>query len=58
MEETFIQQIPPKFLGPLKGTNKIKEGQNAHFETRLEPQNDPKMTVNFIYCLELEESSV
>ncbi|CAG0878668.1 unnamed protein product [Darwinula stevensoni] len=49
MEETFIQQIPPKFLGPLKGTNKIKEGQNAHFETRLEPQNDPKMIVEWYF---------
>lgn len=30
----------PRFLGPMKCTGKIKEGQRAHFETRLEPQSD------------------
>ena len=35
----------PKFLGPLKGTNHIREGQNAHFETRLEPLSDPTLQV-------------
>lgn len=35
----------PRFLGPLKGTNKIAEGQRAHFEVRVEPQNDVTMKV-------------
>ena len=39
----------PRFLNPLKGTNKIVEGQSAHFETRLEPQNDLSMNVEW-YC--------
>lgn len=43
-EETVITQ-KPRFLGPLKGTNKIAEGQRAHFEVRVEPQNDVTMKV-------------
>ncbi|RXG68646.1 Titin, partial [Armadillidium vulgare] len=47
-EESAVK-IPPKFLGPLKGTTKIVEGQNAHFEVRLEPQNDPSMKVEWYF---------
>lgn len=47
-EETSIS-IKPKFLGPLKGTNKIVEGQKAHFEIRLEPQNDTTMIVEWYF---------
>lgn len=43
-EETVVTQ-KPRFLGPLKGTNKIAEGQRAHFEVRVEPQNDVTMKV-------------
>lgn len=38
-EEVTVTQ-KPRFLGPLKGTNKIVEGQRAHFEARVEPQSD------------------
>ncbi len=38
----------PRFLGPLKGTNKIVEGQRAHFEARVEPQNDTTLQVSGI----------
>ena len=48
-EETTTCTMPPKFLGPLKGTNKILEGQKAHFEVRLEPQNDPTMVVEWYF---------
>ena len=47
-EETTIS-IKPRFLGPLKGTNKIVEGQRAHFEIRLEPMNDPNMKVEWYF---------
>lgn len=47
-EETSVQ-MAPKFLGPLKGTTKIVEGQKAHFEIRLEPQSDPTMTVEWYF---------
>lgn len=42
-EKQIIQ--PPRFLGPLKGTNKIVEGQRAHFEARVEPQSDLSMKI-------------
>ncbi|KAG7174091.1 Titin-like 19 [Homarus americanus] len=48
-EDVSAVSIPPKFLGPLKGTNKILEGQKAHFEIRLEPQSDPTMTVEWYF---------
>ncbi|KAK8746935.1 hypothetical protein OTU49_016904 [Cherax quadricarinatus] len=48
-EDVSTVAIPPKFLGPLKGTNKIVEGQKAHFEIRLEPQSDPTMTVEWYF---------
>ena len=49
---SFIQQevsIAPKFVSQLKGTNVILEGQRAHFECRLEPQNDPNMKVEWLH---------
>ena len=42
-----MKQIAPRFLGPLKGTNKIREGQRAHFECRLEPQSDTSMRIDW-----------
>lgn len=39
----------PRFLGPLKGTNKILEGQRAHFEARVEPQNDSTLRIEWYH---------
>ncbi|EEB18956.1 conserved hypothetical protein [Pediculus humanus corporis] len=47
-EEQSVTQ-KPRFLGPLKGTNKIVEGQRAHFEARVEPQNDLTMNVEWYH---------
>ncbi|GLH07319.1 LOW QUALITY PROTEIN: Titin [Gryllus bimaculatus] len=47
-EETTATQ-KPRFLGPLKGTNKIVEGQRAHFEVRVEPQNDINMIIEWYF---------
>ncbi|OXU24124.1 hypothetical protein TSAR_014966 [Trichomalopsis sarcophagae] len=47
-EEKIINQ-PPRFLGPLKGTNKIVEGQRAHFEARVEPQSDLTMKIEWYH---------
>lgn len=47
-EETQISQAP-RFLGPLKGTNKIVEGQRAHFEARVEPQSDLTMKIEWYH---------
>ena len=46
-EDVTVTKMPPKFLGPIKGTNIIREDQKAHFEARLEPQNDPTMKVRW-----------
>jgi hypothetical protein len=39
----------PKFVSALKGTNVILEGQKAHFECRIEPQNDPKLQIQWYH---------
>lgn len=47
-EEVQIVQAP-RFLGPMKGTNKILEGQRAHFEARVEPQSDLTMKIEWYH---------
>ncbi|XP_033606475.1 titin isoform X1 [Cryptotermes secundus] len=47
-EESAVTQ-KPRFLGPLKGTNKIVEGQRAHFEVRVEPQNDMTLQIEWYF---------
>lgn len=47
-EEIQVAQAP-RFLGPLKGTNKILEGQRAHFEARVEPQSDLSMKIEWYH---------
>ena len=39
----------PRFVSALKGTNVVLEGQKAHFECRVEPQNDPKMSCQWYF---------
>lgn len=46
-EEEMDIQIKPKFTSPLSGPKELMEGQNAHFETRLEPIGDPKLSVQW-----------
>lgn len=48
-EEQQVVSTQPRFLGPLKATNKIVEGQRAHFEARLEPQSDLTMRVEWYH---------
>lgn len=47
-EEVQILQ-KPRFLGPMKGTNRIIEGQRAHFEARVEPQNDSNLKIEWFH---------
>jgi hypothetical protein len=56
-EETTVTQ-KPRFLGPLKGTNKIVEGQRAHFEAKVEPQNDMTLKVSEILSQRILMNSV
>lgn len=44
-QEEILSVQKPRFLGPLKGTNIIVEGQRAHFEARVEPLSDTTMKV-------------
>merc|ERR1712223_2297961 len=46
-ETTATTQI--RFISQLKGTNIILEGQHAHFECRLEPQNDPSLKIEWTH---------
>merc|ERR1719391_392538 len=39
----------PRFVSALKGTNVILEGQKAHFECRIEPQNDTNLKVAWFF---------
>lgn len=48
-EEDICVTQKPRFLGPLKGTNKILEGQRAHFEARVEPQSDTTMQIEWYH---------
>lgn len=48
MLESSLQQRPT-FLSPLLGKEHYIEGQNAHFETRLEPVGDPTMVVEWFW---------
>nr|XP_036671085.1 titin isoform X4 [Drosophila suzukii] len=47
-EETYVTTAP-RFLGPLKGTTKILEGQRAHFEARVEPQSDLGLVIEWYH---------
>ncbi|XP_031333998.1 titin-like [Photinus pyralis] len=57
MDEEVTVTQKPRFLGPLKGTNKIVEGQRAHFEARVEPQNDSTMKLDWYFNGKLIESA-
>lgn len=48
-QEEVTEVQAPRFLGPLKGTNKILEGQRAHFEARVEPQSDLTMKIEWYH---------
>lgn len=49
-QEEDLQVVQkPRFLGPLKGTNKILEGQRAHFEARVEPQSDATLKIEWYH---------
>lgn len=48
-QEEIVMNVQPRFLGPLKGTTKIIEGQRAHFEVRVEPQSDLSMKIEWYH---------
>lgn len=47
VEEDTVVTDKPRFVAPLNGPTKLVEGQNTHFECRIEPYPDPSMKVLF-----------
>ena len=39
----------PAFLTQLQGLTTLEEGQNAHFEAKIEPIHDPNLRVEFFH---------
>ena len=40
---------PPRFVSEMQGTTRLKEGQTAHLEGRIEPVRDPKLRVEIFH---------
>jgi hypothetical protein len=40
----------PVFTVPLSNIDSLREGENAHFEARLTPTDDPKLKVSLWSC--------
>lgn len=38
----------PVFTVPLSNIDSLREGENAHFEARLVPTDDPKLKVEYL----------
>ena len=48
-EETITHGVAPRFTVPIENMNDLKEGENAHFEARLIPTDDPTMTIEWYW---------
>lgn len=48
-EGQAVSQSAPRFTSPLSNITGLKEGENAHFEGRLLPTDDPNMTVEWFW---------
>lgn len=42
-----VVKVHPRFLTKFKDLENLREGQNAHFECRLEPITDPNLKVEW-----------
>ena len=40
-----VTRQAPVFTSPLSNVDNLREGENAHFEARLIPTDDPKLNV-------------
>ena len=47
--EDEMAATPPKFTAKLQGKTELLEGQNAHFECRIEPYPDPTLRVEWYF---------
>ncbi|OUC40200.1 immunoglobulin I-set domain protein [Trichinella nativa] len=48
-EDDTVPMLAPQFLTPLSDITDIFEGQAAHFETRVEPANDPNLVITWYH---------
>ena len=48
-ESTFTSGVAPRFTVPIENMNDLREGENAHFEARLIPTDDPTLTVEWYW---------
>ncbi|KAL1245317.1 Kettin-like protein, partial [Trichinella spiralis] len=48
-EDDTVPMLAPQFLTPLSDITGIFEGQAAHFETRVEPANDPNLVITWYH---------
>ena len=49
VQEQARSTAPPVFVMPLQDPPKVGEGQNIHFEAKLEPVGDPNMKVEWLF---------
>lgn len=49
VEEDTVVTEKPRFVTNLQGPTKLVEGQNTHFECRIEPYPDPSMKVEWFH---------
>ena len=48
-ESTYTSSAAPRFTVPIENMNDLREGENAHFEARLVPQDDPNLIVEWYW---------
>ena len=48
-EETITHGVAPRFTVPIENMVNLKEGENAHFEARLIPTDDPTLSIEWYW---------
>ena len=48
-EDNITSGVAPRFTVPIENMNNLKEGENAHFEARLIPTDDPTLNIEWYW---------
>merc|ERR1719288_271938 len=48
-EETITHGVAPRFTVPIENIDRLREGENAHFEARLIPTDDPTLSIEWYW---------
>merc|ERR1711981_1027509 len=48
-QSAMTQGVAPRFTVPISNIDDLKEGENAHFEARLIPTDDPTLTIEWYW---------